>query len=1111
MSPRPVPPSDPEDRLVDVILAYLEAEDAGQSPDRRAALERHPDVAPELAAFFAATGALAPLLEPLRTGADGAASTRERSPSAWGRETTAWDPARDAPGANAATATASLDTPPPVPSVALPPRQPSVPGYEVLEVLGKGGMGIVYKARQESLNRLVALKVLLAPEFHDTGQLARFRNEAEAIARLQHPHILQVFDSGAHDRLPYLVLEYAEGGTLAQRLRTDPPPPREASRLIETLARAVHAIHQCGLVHRDLKPSNILLTRDGWPKVADFGLARLRDGATGDTATGAIVGSAGYMAPEQAQGRTREVGPPADVWALGAILYELLTGRPPFLGATFTDTLLQIIAEEPAPPRRLRPEVPPALEAICLRCLRKPSAERYPSADALADDLARFLREDSAAVATASGFGVAAAEPGRETLTPVQRLEPGADREADVRSPSIRRRRLAILAACLACLSLGWALINAFQPSRQSIEGNPAPAQAAAPLSAFQHLTLRVDRDNKRFVPKTQEDLERLLPFRAGDKLGITASVPAGMHVGLFTLTLTDPRLDVRQLELQPSGDKLLLPGVVPLEGSPATELLFLCGSPGPAPGPGEVAALVQPLHAILAAGDGKPLLLPDNVLLSVQTDKVDDAHRGRVGAVQADPVLQVAARLEQVRAALRERFAFVAGVAFTHVAVAGQAQRGNLVPPDKKAGPEDWGGSEEDRKLFQQVMDRLLQTDQVRKNFPAQYAWPPKVYIQPRSAKTFNAFAGPYGKDAAGDKILVRAFITEGYLNKIIQDDDDILAAIMGHELAHLTKGHLANRIKMELTDLALSRQQEIEADLEGVKIAVAAGFAYKSGIRSAFREWKALGDFSNFEGVRATHPSWAERLQFLDQKQADLWKAMAAFQNGYFFLHAEQYRTAEACFQSVVEDFPDCAEAWANLGYARLMQYCDGLELADMRKLGIGQFVAGCFYARPQGLVPARGDEVKWKLAVQALEVALRRDPNLVLARANLGLAHLVHVDEQKTDLAVELFQEAAKHQDKGLDRLNVPAFLINFGVAELARKQPEAAADKFRLARKVLSPAPGLPLVSQLDSALGYNEALLAAASPDQEARAQAFRGLERYLGPGQSRCPLVGPGL
>jgi serine/threonine-protein kinase len=153
---------------------------------------------------------------------------------------------------------------------------------------------------------------------------------------------------------------------------------------------AVHAIHQCGIVHRDLKPSNILLTRDGWPKIGDFGLAVMREGERGETPSGAIVGTPCYMAPEQAQGRTREVGPAADVWALGSILYELLTSRAPFRGTNYTGTLLQIVSQEPEPPRRLRPEVPIALEAICLRCLRKPIAERYPSAEALADDLRRI-------------------------------------------------------------------------------------------------------------------------------------------------------------------------------------------------------------------------------------------------------------------------------------------------------------------------------------------------------------------------------------------------------------------------------------------------------------------------------------------------------------------------------------------------------------------------------------------------------------------------------------------------------------------------------------------------------------------------------------------------
>jgi tetratricopeptide (TPR) repeat protein len=262
-------------------------------------------------------------------------------------------------------------------------------GYELLEEVGRGGMGVVYKARQASLNRLVALKMVLAGSHAGPDALARFLHEAEIIARLRHPHVVQVYDYGSHDGTPYFSLEYLEGGSLADRLKGQPQPPAPAAQMVLTLARAVQAAHEQGVVHRDLKPANVLLAADGTPKVVDFGLAKR--GASGQTATGQVLGTPSYMAPEQAGGQSKEVGPAADVYALGAILYELLTGRPPFQGATTWDTLQLVVGADPVPVRRLQPQVPRDLETVCLKCLEKEPARRYASAALLADDLQRFL------------------------------------------------------------------------------------------------------------------------------------------------------------------------------------------------------------------------------------------------------------------------------------------------------------------------------------------------------------------------------------------------------------------------------------------------------------------------------------------------------------------------------------------------------------------------------------------------------------------------------------------------------------------------------------------------------------------------------------------------
>ncbi len=292
---------------------------------------------------------------------------------------------------------------PPNGSSSGPAALPAVPGYEILSVLGRGGMGVVYKARQVGLNRLVALKMILAGSHVGPKGLARFLAEAEAVARLRHAHIVQIYDMGEAAGSPYFALEYVEGGSLARRLRGDPQPVEPSVRLVETLARAIHYAHENGIVHRDLKPSNILLAACGLagapakpqaaelvPKISDFGLAKRLDSSSNGTQTGEVVGTPSYMAPEQAGGKAGEVGPATDVWALGAILYELVTGRPPFKGATPLDTLVQVAQEEPARPRRLRPDLPRDLEIICLKCLQKEPARRYVSAEDLADDLRRF-------------------------------------------------------------------------------------------------------------------------------------------------------------------------------------------------------------------------------------------------------------------------------------------------------------------------------------------------------------------------------------------------------------------------------------------------------------------------------------------------------------------------------------------------------------------------------------------------------------------------------------------------------------------------------------------------------------------------------------------------
>jgi WD40 repeat protein len=348
-------PSQREQRLERVLADYLHAVEAGTAPDRALLLKKHPDLAADLDSFFRNRDDVERMAAPIK----------HQLPDTLGL---------------AGVATAGVGS-----------TVRYFGDYELLEELARGGMGVVYRARQVSLNRPVALKMILKGELATAADVHRFRAEAEAAGNLDHPHIVPIYEVGEHEGQHYFSMKLVEGGSLAKKITELQSDPRATAQIVAIVSRAVHFAHQRGILHRDLKPANVLLNVGGQPHVTDFGLAKRVEGGSDLTKTGAVVGTPSYMAPEQASGK-KDLSTAVDVYSLGAILYELLTGQPPFKGDSPLDTLLQAMERDPARPRSLNPQVSRDLETICLKCLEKDPAKRYRSAEALAEDLERWLK-----------------------------------------------------------------------------------------------------------------------------------------------------------------------------------------------------------------------------------------------------------------------------------------------------------------------------------------------------------------------------------------------------------------------------------------------------------------------------------------------------------------------------------------------------------------------------------------------------------------------------------------------------------------------------------------------------------------------------------------------
>jgi tetratricopeptide (TPR) repeat protein len=372
--------NDPERRLCEVLAAYFEAVKAGQAPEREVWLARYPDLAGQLAAFLEQQDRLLRMTEPLRTIAESAGYFGSH----------AIGPVPNGNGTSHGRMSAAVH---------------NFGDYELEGEIARGGMGVVYRARQISLNRLVALKVLPGGPLANNDDLRRFHMEAAAIAVLDHPNIVPIYEVGEHEGLSYFAMKLIDGASLAQGLPASVADPRAAAQLLATVARAVYHAHQRGVLHRDLKPSNIVIDAQGQPHVTDFGLAKRVEGNSELTQSGAILGTPSYMAPEQASGNRKAITTATDVYGLGAVLYALLTGKPPFRGDTVLETLDQVRQQSPEPPSGVGRDVDRDLETICLKCLEKEPARRYGSALELAEDLERWLRGEPIAARPAGRLG----------------------------------------------------------------------------------------------------------------------------------------------------------------------------------------------------------------------------------------------------------------------------------------------------------------------------------------------------------------------------------------------------------------------------------------------------------------------------------------------------------------------------------------------------------------------------------------------------------------------------------------------------------------------------------------------------------------------------------
>jgi tetratricopeptide (TPR) repeat protein/predicted Ser/Thr protein kinase len=895
---------------------------------------------------------------------------------------------------------------------AAPAGWPNLPGYEVVGELGRGGMGVVYQARQTGLGRLVALKMIRDARRAGVEEMARFQTEAQALARLQHPHIVQIHEVGTHDGLPYFALEYVEGGSLDRKLNGAPVAPQQAARLVQTLALAMDAAHRAGVVHRDLKPANVLVGDDWVLKVTDFGLAKRLDDDSGRTRTGAILGTPSYMAPEQASGNVKAIGPATDVYALGAILYELLTGRPPFKGASVLDTLEQVRTQLPVAPTLLTGKVPRDLETICLKCLHKDPRQRYVSARALAEDVARFLD-------------------GKTILA-----RPAGSVEKTWRWCRRRPAQAALAAALLVLVLGGGATAFWYQgeQARQREEGIRREAEqearrreerarlernAEALSDLLNRYETAVREEDAELATAAQVQVDRRLTEEGGEKLRARAD---RCKAALALLGKLD---EIDNIRWTPAADALPKPAdLAPLWRAALADYGVVAGQGSGREAAARVTASVMRDRLLMVLDlwlKARPTVWVREVLRSADPEPYREAVRDAVAAGDADRLAELARRPEAL--AQPPRFA----VALGQIGAVPRERRRAVLEVALRERPGDL------KLLMEMVstygLDREKAAERVRWMQAAIAAHPRSV-----AAYTNLGIALFDGKDVEGAIAAIRIAIRldpelpSSHLNHgfVLFGKKDMEGAIAAYREAIRLKPRYAQAY------CNLGNALREMGDLDGAVAAYREAIHVDPNFATAHNNLGlALYARKDVEGAVA---AYREAIR-LDPEDAP-----AHHNLGNALLARKELGAALAAHTEACRLAPTSAQSHYGLGNALLTRKdLKGAEAAYREAIRLDPKHARAYSNLGNALLTGK-DPVR---AVAAFREAIRLDPNFAIAHNNLGNA----LNELKdVDGAVAAYREAVRLDPKHA------IMHQNLGIALYARKDVEGAAVAFREAARL-----------------------------------------------------------